>query len=206
MIRLPILHLQYQWLPHWPSLTLSNGTNTLRVWPVISAHCLRFVYFIVCTAELYFISPLPFHAPGSTVILCSFTHLFPSSLLMLPVVHRRTGPAPKHAESQWWCRPSVEFQSHLNLSTAQLLSTFLSLCFSSLLQMYFLAAFPSPLYEILLCCLFSDLPRCCSQQPDSGILNRSNTQPWLLLPFHTFLFSLTWKANFSLLDILQWMK
>lgn len=100
MIRLPILHLQYQWLPHWPSLTLSNGTNTLRVWPVISAHCLRFVYFIVCTAELYFISPLPFHAPGSTVILCSFTHLFPSSLLMLPAVHRCTGPAPKHAESQ----------------------------------------------------------------------------------------------------------
>lgn len=64
-------------------------------WPVIHAHRLRFVYFSVCTLELYFISPLHFHAPGSTIILCSFTHLFPSSLLMLPVVHRGAGSAPK---------------------------------------------------------------------------------------------------------------
>lgn len=68
--------------------------------------------------ELYFISPLLFHAPGSTVILCSFTHLFPSSLLMPPVVHRGAGSAPKQAESQWWCQSSAESQSHLNLSTA----------------------------------------------------------------------------------------
>lgn len=184
------LSLQNRWSGCQYCTYSISGSHTGRYWRWVMeqthyvfglSSLLRFVYFIVCTPKLYFISPLPFHAPGSTVILCSFTHLFPSSLLMLPVVHRRTGPAPKRAESQWWCQSSVELQSHLNLSTTQPLSAFLSLCFHSLLQMYFLISFPSLLYKILLCCLFFLSPTL--PQPVPGILNRSNTQPWLLLPF-----------------------
>lgn len=111
--------------------------------------------------------PLPFHAPGSIVILCSFTHLFPSFLLMLPVVHRGAGSAPKQAESQWRCQSSAESQSHLNLSTAQpplSLPLHLSLLFplylSSLLQFYFLLFPPSLLYKLLHFCLFSYIPHC----------------------------------------------
>lgn len=74
--------------------------------------------FISLFALCYFILS-PFHALVSTVILCSFTHLFSSSFLMLPVVHHRLGMAPKQAESQWCCRSLAESQSHLNLNTAQ---------------------------------------------------------------------------------------
>lgn len=129
-----------------------------------------------------------------TVILCSFTHLFSSSFLMLPVVHRRLGAAPEQAESQWWCRSSAESQSHLNLSTAQppvpLSAPFsFPLCLSSLLQLNFLLFTLSPSLSLLLFCLCSYLPQCpfpACLEPDSLFLNRSDTQSRLVLPSLTF--------------------
>lgn len=139
--------------------------------------------FISLFAQWSFILSLLslFHALGSTVILCSFTHFFPLSLLMLPVVHGGAGSAPEQAESQWWCQSSAECQSHLNLSTAQLPFVF---CFN-------LLSFNS---------IF-----CFTLQPDSLFLNTSNTQSWLLHPLLTFLLSLISKDYFCLQTTLQWI-
>lgn len=51
--------------------------------------------FCASRAALFYLTPPPFHAPAGAAILCSSVRLFPSSLLTLPVVHRRAGSPPK---------------------------------------------------------------------------------------------------------------
>lgn len=143
--------------------------------------------------DLYFISPLPLQARGSSVILCSFTHLFPSSLLMLPVVHRGAGSAPKQAESQWWCvspQPSpsptsIWAQPPFPLSFISTYSWFSP-------STPFLAFRPLYLSCISYCLLLFYSPClthlsifCLCLQRDSVFLNRPDTQSWHLLPLLT---------------------
>lgn len=152
-------------------------------------------------------SLLPLHTLDSTVILCSFIHLFPSFLPMLPVVHRGAGSAPKQAESQWGRQSSADSQSHLNLSTAEPPFLLFFFCFHFVLALSFnpISCFSSVLHLFFIryICVFSPssytanfLPSVYSQTHCFWTGLTLDPVFWFLCS--PFLFSLPSEANFSL--------
>lgn len=131
-------------------LTWNEGTNILGIFSLAfhlrSLHQIRLFHCLPWMAVFY-LSPPFFYALGSKVILCSFTHLFPSSLLMLPVVHHGAGSAPKQADTMTVSVLSwvpVPPQSTHSTDPSRLLfhslPFTLQFCLSSLLQIYFFSS------------------------------------------------------------------
>lgn len=165
LIRLPILHLQYQWLPHWPLLTPSNGPNTLCI--------LLFGLSSTLTASDLFISLFALSSPFSCSRQhCNFVLLHTPLPFISPNASSCASPHWLGSKAGWIAtmvsvRSRVPVPPQSKHSTASFFSASPP-CFHFVLALSFKSISwlsPSLLYKLLLCCLFSDLPHClcCSQ-------------------------------------------